>query len=395
MMKWRQLKKQGSRFLLVVILLVFSFCFAMFQGGFVSWFIFFTILPFLIYSLLLAVVPLKMEQLEREASPAYIERGDTLHMKVRFQNRTFLPLVFLTVKEMELDERYYRVALGQSSHLFLGGWKRSFEWTYSLENIQRGEYVFSQMEITVTDFFGWVVRKVMLTQPKRVIVYPKTVDIAYTALQEQYDQGAHAAKYAMVKDTTMATGVRNYQPGDRFSWIHWKSFARNGELRTKEFEDRQSQNIFLCLDRSSEQCFEQAVDLTASIIKEIVKKQGDLAFLSVGQTSLNMPMIRSNVQLEQVQQHLAVVEPDAQAVTPALFAQGARLNSSILLLVTGNLSDELKHFLMNGSKYARAVICFVVTEDEKSHKSANFSNSTVIFTNPLQFENVFAEVMKR
>ena len=54
----------------------------------------------------------------------------------------------------------------------------------------------------------------------------------------QYDQGASQTRFSLIKDTTMATGVREYVPGDRFSWIHWKSFAKNGELRTKEFEDR-------------------------------------------------------------------------------------------------------------------------------------------------------------
>lgn len=393
-MVWQQLKKQGGRFITVVVLLALTFCFAMFQGGFVSWFIFFTVLPFLLYSFVLAIVPIRIEQVERTMSPSYVERGDAVHMNIRFRNRTRFPLVFLVVRELHLDERFYRVSMGRSSHLFLVGFKKNFEWTYTLENVKRGEYVFSELEFTITDFFGWVTRKQVIEHKEQFVVYPKTVEIPYTSLQVQYDQGAHAAKFSIAKDTTMATGVRNYQPGDKSSWIHWKSFARNGELRSKEFEDRQSQNIFLVLDRSSEQHFEEAVDLTASIMKAIVKKQGDLAFFSAGEGIFLVPTVRTAVQMEQVQWHLATVQADAEAVTPALLTQGAQLNSSILLLVTGHLSDELKTFLMNGSKYARAVICFVVTEDGVLHKE-NFPNSTVIFTTPQQFEHALAEVTKR
>ena len=51
----------------------------------------------------------------------------------------------------------------------------------------------------------------------------------------------------------MATGVRDYQAGDRVTWIHWKSFARTQNLMTKEFEDRQSEDILVLLDgRESE-----------------------------------------------------------------------------------------------------------------------------------------------
>ena len=70
-------------------------------------------------------------------------------------------------------------------------------------------------------------------------------DIHYVPIDTQYDLGSMISPYNVVKDTTMATGVRDYQSGDRVSWIHWKSFARTQTLMTKEFEDRRSQDL-LC-----------------------------------------------------------------------------------------------------------------------------------------------------
>lgn len=390
--------RRGTRFFTAAGLLALTFCFAMFQGGFVSWFIFFTLLPFLLYSLLLAMIPLRIGKVEREIIPSKLQRGGKAKVTVRFRNDTLLPAVFLLVREADLNERVYRIAGGRSSQLFFAGWRRSFEWTYELENLQRGEHTLSALEVTVTDFFGWVRKKQVINQRNTLLVYPHTVEMNYTSLQVQYDQGALAAKYAIAKDTTLVTGVRDYQAGDRFSWIHWKSFAKNGELRTKEFEDRQSQKLFLCIDRTASGQFEEVVELTASMLQSIVARNGDVAFLSGGDSRVFYPTIRTDAQLEQIMQYLAVVRGDSGLPLEQLLRSERELNSAILILVTGSLTNDLKAFLMNGSKYARTVICFIVVEKEQYARykgsSVKFSNSKVIYITKEMFSQAFTEVNK-
>lgn len=390
--------KRGTRFLTVVGLLALTFCFAMFQGGFVSWFIFFTLLPFLLYSLLLAIIPIHIGNVEREIIPSKLQRGGKAKVTVRFRNHTLLPAVFLLVREVDLDERIYRITGGRSSQLFFAGWRRSFEWTYELENLQRGEHTLSALEVTVTDFFGWVRKKRIIKQRNTFLVYPHTVEMNYTSLQVQYDQGALAAKYAIAKDTTLVTGVRDYQAGDRFSWIHWKSFAKNGELRTKEFEDRQSQKLFVCIDRTASGQFEEVVELTASMLHSLAAKNVDVAFLSGGDSRVFYPAVRTETQLEQIMQYLAVVRGDSGLPLEQLLRSERELNSAILILVTGALTNDLKAFLMNGSKYARAVICFVVVAKDQyaGYKGASvrFSNSKVIYITKEMFSQAFTEVNK-
>ena len=76
----------------------------------------------------------------------------------------------------------------------------------------------------------------------------------------------------------MATGVRDYQSGDRVTWIHWKSFARTQTLMTKEFEDRRSQELFILMDGQTVKTFEELVELTASILKEASSHQAGIGF---------------------------------------------------------------------------------------------------------------------
>lgn len=398
MRRIKQYLKKSGRFITIITLLVLSFCYAMFQGGFVSWFIFFTVLPFLVYSLLLSLVPLQITNVRREMEPTQLVRGDSVRITVSFENKTRFPIVFLVVKELDMDERFYRIEDGRSSNLFLVGFKRHFEWTYSLENLQRGEHQFSALEFTFTDFFGWTARKKIIDEPHKLIVYPKTVDMKYASLQMQYDQGVVASKYSIVKDTSMVTGVRDYQAGDRFSWIHWKSFAKSGDLKTKEFEDRQSQSLFVCIDRATAQHFEEVVDLTGSIMKGIVKRNGDVAFLSGGENRVFYPSVRTDIQLEKVMHHLAVVKPDAVSSMESVLRTERQLNNAILIVITGKQTEELKHFLMDGSKYARAVVCFVVVTKEQykgiDESSTRFANSKVIYLTPDMFSQAFTEVNK-
>jgi len=398
MRKIVEILKQSGRYLTIIGLFIFTFCFAMFQGGFVSWFIFFTVLPFLLYSLVLAFIPLRIQHVVREITPTNLERGDKANIKVRFENKSLFPIVFIIVRELDMDERFYKIAEGRSGNLFLVGWKRHFEWTYELENLQRGEHMFSALEITATDFFGWIVRKKVIEQPSTVLVYPKTVDMGYASLQIQYDQGAVATRYAIVKDTSMVTGVRDYQAGDRFSWIHWKSFAKNGELRTKEFEDRQSQSLFVTMDCATATNFEEVVELTASMLKSIVKRRGDVAFLSGGESRLFYPAVRTEVQLEKVMQHLAVVQPNVVSPMEALLRNERQLNNSILILITGQITDELKAFLLTSSKYARTVICFVVVSKEQYKKQqampSKFVSVKMVYVTKEMFSKAFAEVNK-
>ncbi|MEO4055478.1 DUF58 domain-containing protein [Solibacillus sp. CAU 1738] len=394
MKKVRTFLKDSGRVLSVVALIIFTFCFAMFQGGFVSWFIFFTVIPFLIYSVLLSLVPLRFSQIEREVLPTHLKRGDDLLITVRFRNKTFFPLIFMTVREISHFEK-------QSEHgkLFFVGIKREFEWTYVIEDLQRGEYQFKGLEFIVTDFFGWTIRQKQVRAPQVFLVYPKTTDLAFSSMHMQYDQGAALSKYSIVKDTTMATGVRDYQPGDRFSWIHWKSFAKNSTLRTKEFEDRQSQQIFVCLQQNSSKLFEEAVDLTASIMKIIVKNRVDVSFATAGENRLNMPFVRTESQLEKVMQHLAVVEANGENTAATLLRGDQKeLSRSVLVIVTGELTKDCKEVLMDSAKYTRAVICFVVVTKEQlktiDAPQRTIGQSRVVYLTEDMFSQAFTEVNK-
>ncbi len=386
-------KKIGS-IILIILLIVFTFSYAMFQGGFVSWFLFYSLIPFLLYSLLLSLVPINIQNVHREIKPKVVERGDTAHVTVCFQNKTWFPLLFLTVREIDLDKQFVDKANGNISNIFFVGFKRNFEWTYEIRNLNRGQFTFQGLEFTITDFFGWATRKKRVNDIQTFVVYPKITELKYHQIQMQYDQGGVASVVPIVKDTSMVTGVRDYQAGDRFSWIHWKSFAKNETLRTKEFEDRTTQHIFLSIDRTLFYNFEDVVDLSASILRSVVKNQGDISFLSYGLTRSFFPNIKTQNQFQKVLQHLATVQPDAnESIYSILTKELKNLSSSTFIFITANFSEEMSHFFMNSNNLMRGAICFVVTEGNMMTKR-NYPNVKVISLSKEHFKNAFTEVSK-
>lgn len=384
-----------KHFILIALLFGVTFSFAMFQGGFVSWFIFLVITPFLLYSLLLAVTPLKITEVRREPSAYRIERGRNIDVTVKFKVRTPLPLLFITAKESLPKRHSFRVKEGQIGKLFFAGLKREFEWTYTLQELTRGEHELYAIDIIASDFFGWVTRTTHHELSQTIVVYPQLTEIANTSLSVQYDQGGVVAKYRAVKDTALVSGLRDYQPGDRFSQVHWKSFAKTGNLRTKEFEDRQSQSITIVLDRSTRENFEAAVDLAASIAKSAVRNHNDIAFMSGGDAQVYYPSIQTDMQFEQVLHHLAVVQPNSAAIQESFKGKERQLSKSILIIVAGDLSQSLLNVLQKDMPVSNQVVCLLTGLDINIEHVKLMPHCKLLKIEREQYAKVFSEVNKR
>lgn len=345
--------KQVRQILIIVLLIVATFSYAMFQGGFVSWFLFYSLIPFLLYGLLLSFIPIKIHHLKRNITPLRLVRRKNGQVNIQFELKSWFPFIYLTVQELG-DQN------NPEKTMFFVGWKRKFSWTYDLNNLQRGVYYFEGLRFEFHDFFGWMTRKKKIHFPERMIVYPNVFPISYKPIHFKNEQGGNAFQFSLMKDTSSVTGVRNYQSGDQFSRIHWKSFAKDETLRTKEFEDRKSQKICLILDRSCEQHFDDVVDFTASLLQVAVKNQGDLSFLSIGQNRFYEQNIKTQVQVQKILEHLALVQPDSEvSIDSVLLNEEQLLKGTLAIIITGFLSEQVKNvFVKESSKIS--ILCFVI-----------------------------------
>ncbi|MFJ7952926.1 DUF58 domain-containing protein [Lysinibacillus sp. NPDC096418] len=392
MMKWRALYEKSKHFLLVSLLMIITFCFAMFQGSFVSWFVFFTVSPFLLYSLIFLLVKEDVYRVERKIEPSRVECGQSAKVTVNVERKTYFPFVYMTVEELVSSEELVKSKMQGTSTVKFVGFTKKFEWSYTLENLPRGEHRFLGIEMVFCDFFGWAQKRVFVEKEQMVLVYPRVKEMKYVALQTKFDVGTMMSPYSVVKDTSMAVGLREYVPGDRFSWIHWKSFAKTQTLQSKEFEDRQSQELLLMLNPDASPLFEEKIELAASMVTAIVRGRGDISFVSTGDKTKVFPLIQSDKQLDQVMHHLAAIKPLENA-TINLRGQQSFKHIATLLYVTSELSEELLHTLAN---VVKSCICFVVSEQPPilTDNAQRYKQVQVVYVNPNDYYHLFAEVMK-
>lgn len=359
----RRFLNSSSRFVFVLLILLSAFVFAMFQGGLVSWTIFYAVLPFVLYSIALFFYPLTMLAAERVLRTPRVQNGGKLKVGLSVKRKFRFPLLYTVISEKWQDEDFLVSVGGKLKKIFVFGFRREMKWEYEIEKMPRGEHVLEGVEVEVTDFFGWIRKTRFIPIKHSILVYPKLTNLQYMSMDTQYDRGSMISPYNIVKDTTMATGVRDYQSGDRVSWIHWKSFARTQVLMTKEFEDRRSQKLRLVFDSRPSETFEEQVELTASILKEASNHQTEIGFWSTGQEYTTFPIIQSDEQFDRVLVHLAKIKPtgDATSVMPSEFKSRPQQGESTII-VTGSPDLSFLESVVGNKASASSVICFVVAK---------------------------------
>lgn len=369
----------------IVVLYIVAFSYAMFQGGFVSWFLFFTITPFVLYALLLYIVPLSFKSVSRELTPAKLQSGDAVTIQVTVERSNRFPLCFVALQDDVASS--YTIRRRQ---LQFGGFRKTFTWELTHTDMARGEYAFHSLHIKCYDLFGWCTRSFTVAAPQSFLVYPQVKKLKNAAVQTQFERGATQSRYAVVKDTSMVTSVRNYQPGDRMSWIHWKSFAKTEQLRTKDFEDKQSQDLFVVFDLQQGAHFETSVSVAASVIEAFVKQQSDVVFMTLGSQRALFPMLQTASQVEEVLRHLAVVQPENIDSTKQLAHEPLLQQIGALVYITTAFNEELQRYFMRLNKQ---IICIVVNDEPKLNE--HLQNVRIVYAQPDSFEHILVEVAKR
>ncbi|MBO9128980.1 DUF58 domain-containing protein [Bacillus sp. 165] len=342
---------------LTPILMILTFVYAMLQGGFVSWFLFYSFLPFGLYALLLPLLALQSVEVTRTTNQRNYEAGERFSASITIKRKIPFPLFYIVVEDIvPLTNKTAKTIL-------FPGLKRQISFQYDLGLLPRGEHIFSSIRLTTGDLFGLAEKEVTLTILDKFLVYPQYVDMVYRQLESRFEQGTTSTIINIERDSTVSVGVRDYKPGDRFSWIDWKASARKNSMMTKEFEQQQNHNVLIFMDRSASPMFEPLVTFTASLVRAILKKGAYAAFYSIGKERTVFPLQSGDLQQQQIFYHLAKVQADA-AVPFSRIIEGefTTPTPAVIMLVTGSLSMHTEKAADSITKKHGKLLIFVVKE---------------------------------
>ena len=128
----------------------------MFQGGKVSWTIFYMLLPFIIYSFALFFYPLSGLTAERIIRTPSVQNGGKAYCINHFETKISFSSALYSCTEKIANREIATPAGGNLKHFFVFGFRNKMEWEYEIEQMPRGEHILEGVEIEVSDFFGWV-----------------------------------------------------------------------------------------------------------------------------------------------------------------------------------------------------------------------------------------------
>lgn len=378
-MKWLKKFENGLRYIGLLVLAVASFSFAMVQGGFVSWFLFAAFLPVVLYSSFLFIYPIKKIRVQRELANKEFVAGETVPVRLHITLPWCLPLPYLFIHDRVIRKRKNRMERSWHS-LQVPFFKKALVCEYEIPEISRGEFTFTDIEMTIADLFGFI-RKTFRTKiSDQIIVYPATFPLHYYPHSYEFEYGTVKTKDLVQRDTTVAVSVRQYQQGDRFSWINWKASARRNELMTKEFEQRKNHDVLFVLDRSPGEQFELLVTFCASMITAVQKAGIDAGLYSFGEEREYIPPHQGEAHRKKIFLALARVEDNAGLELARVFQTDFlfRQYTQHIVIIVHTLKNDLAAELVELAKLRKQVSVFVIKgKSERFHREEFFLLSTL------------------
>lgn len=252
----------------VLFVLGLMFAFALAQGSFISWFLFYVFLPIALYITLLMFYPRQLIHPVRTFQNQQLHAGDTLKINLILSRTHAFPFILLSVTDGPDDSEESGSAKVHTGASFWSG--KSVTVHYAIPEIRRGEHRFSTVQVNIEDPLGFFKRKLILPCPQSVLVFPK---ISQIRLNDRRMGNVDPRFTSQDIDLSQFSGIRAYQPNDRISWLDWKSTARSGRLVSKQFDrdlERHASIVLVVKDHDSGPVFERSISFTASFVKMLL-----------------------------------------------------------------------------------------------------------------------------
>lgn len=378
------LLKIGGKLLLLLAGVGVLYAYAMFQGGFVSWFLLYSFLPFIIFSVLFALYPIQLWKVERIIdSHKMYEAGDTVKVQIQITRRFPFPLYFLMITDT------FQVGQGQKKVIRFPFMKRKILITYNIDELQRGEHFFENITALSADFFGFIKKQHCFKVESKLVVYPKRQRLNLFFLEKHIGEGALARGLDYRKETMVPTSIREYQRGDRLSWISWKATARKNTLISKEFEIMEDHQYVIWMDRYhliSHDSFEKIVLYSASLLDELYKAGHPVTLFSTGEgEDRSIFSAKKSVEwMNQVLYHFAIVKNDSPHMLHQFVEKdkAALPERGTIILITDNITPHFLEWMKRLASNQRKVVVLLSMADGVHY-----------YSNQLMYQNIIIKAM--
>src|SRR5690625_1627038 len=382
-------------FALIIILFVVLYSYAMFQGGFVSWFLFFGFLPIFLYHLGLLFYPIHRWKVSRSLSHQTIQAGERMFITIEINHLIPFPLYYCVIED-DLPQTLHKVDSHFEKYTFLKNpeklfverqmkkvifpwFKKHIRLSYELTQIPRGEHQLQTIRISTGDVFGLIQKEYQFQVKDKFLVFPNQWKVDYQHNIGSFQHGSTSSHKWNISHTNVAVSIREYTPGDKYSWIDWKQTAKKNTMMTKEFEQEKDSETLIILDGCRDEtlnllAFEGTIELVNSFIDVIGKNSPESSLLLVSQEVNQFQLSTDVAKIDHVRYHLAQFKPASnRSFTVQIQERLSELKKRfVIILVTTQLEDSLLHTIQQLKHQSHKIHVFMIEAKEHlTHSKMN------------------------
>lgn len=177
------------------------------------------------------------------------------------------------------------------------GGKQAGTFKYQLQPLERGEYVFGNLNLYVNTPLQLAVRRFKFEKDQLVKVYPSFIQMkkyAFLAIDNKLSQYG-LKKIRRIGHTLEFEQIKDYVRGDDARTINWKATAKRGSIMVNQFQDEKAQPIYSLIDasRTMKMPFEgltlldHAINSTLAFSNVALKKGDKTGMITFSHTILN------------------------------------------------------------------------------------------------------------
>ncbi len=253
-----------------VILMAFSYAFALIQGGNLPYRIFHGLLLTFGVSLIYILSKQRSIVIQVRFDKRMYSAGDDHEFITIIKNYGILPAPYVILKNKALakiNPKYNgdAVWLGPDE----SKWIRT-----TVKFNQRGIYNFGELYLNISDLFSVFERSKNMNLSVPVKVYPKLYELnRFLAKGSDIFKNSVSSK-TNIEDIYSTKDIRKYYQGDNLKRVNWKVSAKHGELYVRDLDTVSGEESNLFLDMSKDNFIiddsgtaeEQLIDLCSSVV---------------------------------------------------------------------------------------------------------------------------------
>ncbi|WP_149303638.1 DUF58 domain-containing protein [Pareuzebyella sediminis] len=297
-----------------------------------------------------------------------------VYLRSSYRFKAFISVIDELPIQFQKRDFDYRTALHKNEN-------QGFQ--YTVRPVDRGEYVFGNLNVFVSSPFKIIKRKFVFQKDQMVPVYPSIIQMQrydFLAIDNRLSD-IGLKKIRRIGHTQEFEQIKEYVHGDDFRTVNWKATAKHNQLMVNQYQDERSQPVYSIIDTgrvmkmpfNGLKLLDYAINSTLAFSNVALKRKDKTGLLTFSKNiETFVPALQKVTHLNSILEKLyniTTAYTDSDFALLYTYVKRKITQRSLLLLYTNfehtsALERQLPYLLALSKKHVLVVIFFENTELE-------------------------------